>query len=55
MPASSVAVTLDGDSALETSLHDRFYRSRAGGEWFEVTPDIEAFMAAAAAGMEEDK
>lgn len=35
----------DGDKLAEREIHQRFNVSRADGEWFHLTPEIEAFMA----------
>jgi hypothetical protein len=39
------AVT-DGDEAEEIALHDRFAKDRTRGEWFNISPAIEEFIAA---------
>jgi hypothetical protein len=43
---SAVAITLPGGPELETDLHGQFYDSHIEGEWFELTPDLEAFISA---------
>lgn len=37
---------LPGDRVTERRLHKRFAAARIRGEWFEITPEIEALMAA---------
>lgn len=47
LPMAAVAATMPGGSAEEAALHRRFSGSRthARYEWFESTPELEAFMA----------
>lgn len=35
-----------GGRALERQLHERFADARVGGEWFALTPDLQAYVAA---------
>ena len=35
----------DGGQEVEADLHARFAGARIAGEWFEISPEIEAFMA----------
>jgi hypothetical protein len=46
LPISAVAITLPGGPELETDLHGQFCDSHIEGEWFELTPDLEAFISA---------
>jgi len=36
---------IDGDIETEQALHARFGTSRTHGEWFDITPELDAFMA----------
>ncbi len=39
-----VMATLKGDMELEKDIHDKFYKHRLNGEWFEPHPDLLAFI-----------
>lgn len=45
LPMSAVLLTLDGGPEKEIALHHRFASARIGRtEWFDLTPDLEAFI-----------
>lgn len=37
-----IEATIDTDQSFERELHQLFRHSRKAGEWFEITPEIEA-------------
>jgi hypothetical protein len=44
LSVSAVAATISGGPELESELHERFWASHAEGEWFEATPDLQAYV-----------
>jgi hypothetical protein len=44
LPMSAVLATVPGGPAEETGMHGRFASAHIEHEWFEFTPDIEAFV-----------
>jgi hypothetical protein len=41
----TLIAVIEGDMADEKDIHERFKANRIRGEWFEFTPEINAFMA----------
>lgn len=41
----AVIATMPGDERTEQQTHERFHEARMLGEWFEMTPDLRAFIA----------
>jgi len=47
LPRDAVALTIPGGPSEEDWLHEKFAKARVGRtEWFEVVPELEAFIAA---------
>ena len=44
LPMSAVLATMPGGPAQESDMHGRFASAHIEHEWFEFTPDIEAFV-----------
>jgi hypothetical protein len=46
LPQTAVLATIDGGPEREEAMHGRFAQARVGRtEWFELTPELEAFIA----------